>query len=266
MLPWYLSGNRGTSWENPSSRATTWCRWRVSGVHLLLGWPSSWGVIASSQGWLYDDIVYFVFFEFLPWLVINERSWFGYATRCEHIEVMFPFAVPCIDWLGWQRSMGTNWAWKSLWKFWICWRFYRLAWRRPLPSGCFLSFLLHSLWKSFLNPWLPTVFFSQSFSSLVNFLKWWTSSILQFASSLVNFCKCELVGFYGLQFGFITYGVRVAGRGTWSCESVGGVICGTPLWNQSQRSFGIIGVKERSIIIVLITKMVSLLVQIRAQL
>lgn len=55
------------------------------------------------------------------------------------LVTFFLFIVSCFGCVGWERSMGTDWTWKSLWKFWNCWRLRCFTWCWPLPSGFSLS-------------------------------------------------------------------------------------------------------------------------------
>lgn len=118
VLLWHITGDRWISRHHPSPRAWTWRCWRVSRVYLLFWRATSWGTTPPSEG---KDNEFFTNPFIFPLLISNVRHGF--------------LLVSCIGSMGWQGSMGTTWAWTSLWKIWLCWRFCCSAWCWPLSSG-----------------------------------------------------------------------------------------------------------------------------------
>lgn len=118
VLSWHLQGDRWASADHPWSRSGTWCCRGISWVHLLFRWSSSRGTTTSSKG-----------------KPPNTSSW-GSGNRTSECKfempkssndivcLIFIFSVPGSDSMGWQGSLGTNWDWKKLWKFWFCWRLH----------------------------------------------------------------------------------------------------------------------------------------------
>lgn len=135
MLQWHFSSDRRVSPGHPSSWTWARCCGCFSWVHMLFRWPSSWGAPASSEGYISIKCVRLV-------VLLHFKMYLLQLTKYVSSFLFLLFIVSCFGCMGWQRSMGTNRTWKSLWRFWHCWRFCCATWCWPLPSGFFLSYYL----------------------------------------------------------------------------------------------------------------------------